>query len=572
MTRARAEGRQRRRPRGRSLPSDNNARSVAAGSPARGLRIGWQALNIVQPYADWVHDLAEGEGPSKPSGIPGPVREFLAEPSARSLLVKGSSGTGKTTFVLQLMEEALPLETSMYLSTRVSDSALYSHFKWLQEKEWRESILDASKEMLRIMKATPSEQELQEVAEKGEILAASKDFLKTLYPDKEPKRAVDRDRLETLCQEFPLTDLQKLYDRLERKLPASCFVIVDSLEGLAERSEAPVTKIMGALQKDLVEGTGISVIAIIEGRGDNTLDFLVDGTVSLSRAEHDGHLIRELEIQKLRGIPLHQSRWLFTLHGGHFRALSPSTPHGRAPRGPFVPGPEPHGAFSTGHDALDAILGGGIPVGSSALLEVGPSVPNDVVSVITTPMAANFLAHRRGLLIVPEGGETADDYHRLYSRMVEEALVDELMRVAEKINPSRDQTKPYIVALEYQDALKDFGIWDKAARALRDRTGAGALRIVGLETQESRFGEEAYREVISLVSESVRADGGVLLSVAKPGLGDVTQRVANASDIHLRLARLDNSFVLYGVEPETEILYIDFDSTSGPPVSFVPVV
>ena len=60
--------------------------------------------------------------------------------------------------------------------------------------------------------------------------------------------------------------------------------------------------------------------------------------------------------------------------------------------------------------------------------------------------------------------------------------------------------------------------------------------------------------------------------MAKPGLDDVTLRVANTSDIHLRLARIDNSFVLYGVEPETEILYIDFDSSPGSPVSFVPVV
>jgi KaiC/GvpD/RAD55 family RecA-like ATPase len=534
--------------------------------------MGRQALNIALSYAGRVHDLVEGENPPKPSGIPGPIRDFLAEPSARSLLVKGSSGTGKTTFVLQLMEEVLPLETSVYLSTRVSDAALYSHFKWLEEKEWRESILDASKEMLRIMKATPSREELQEIAEKGEILAASKDFLKTLYPDTDPKRQVERTRLDSLCMDYTLSELEKLYDRLERKLPARCFVIVDSLEGLAERWEAPVTKIMSALQKDLVEGTNISVIAVIEGAGDNTLDFLVDGTVTLHRSELDAHAIREIEIHKLRGIPLRQSRWLFTLSGGHFRALAPLSSHFRPLKGPAKAVPDAQGAFSTGHPSLDAMLGGGIPSGSSMLLEVGAHVPNDVVGLITLPVAANFLLQHRGVLIVPEGGETADDYHRSYGGMVDEAIVNELMRVAEKVNPSRDQTKPYIVALEYQDALKDFGIWDKAARALHDRTGVGPLRLVGLETQESRFGEEALREVISLVSESVRADGGVLLSVAKPGLGGVPQRVANTSDIHLRLARVDNSFVLYGVEPETEIFYIDVDSSDGSSVGFVPVV
>jgi len=187
-------------------------------------------------------------------------------------------------------------------------------------------------------------------------------------------------------------------------------------------------------------------------------------------------------------------------------------------------------------------------------------------------MSTNFLLSGRGVMIVPEGGETAEDYFSRYSQLVDPKVVESSMRVAEKINPTRDQTNPYIVALEYQDALKDFGIWDKASMQLKEKTGTGPLRILGLETQESRFGSEEIREVISLVSESVRADGGVLVTVAKPGLADATQRVANTSNIHLKLARLNNSFVLYGIEPETEILYLDFDYEGNEPVGFVPVV
>ncbi len=86
------------------------------------------------------------------------------------------------------------------------------------------------------------------------------------------------------------------------------------------------------------------------------------------------------------------------------------------------------------------------------------------------------------------------------------------------------------------------------------------------------FPAEEIREVISLVSESVRSDGGVLVTVAKPGLVDATQRVANTSSIHIKLARVDNSFILYGIEPETEILYLDFSTEDDMPLGFVPVV
>jgi len=516
--------------------------------------------------------LEEGDGRPRHSSIPEPIGDFFREPSARSLLVKGASGTGKTTFVLQLMEDTLPLDTSIYFSTRVSDEALYSHFKWLKEKEWRESILDASKEVLKVMRATSTPEEMEEMAEKREILNASKDFLSTIYPADEPQRVVNRNRLDKLCENYPLRELEKLYDSLERKLPQRCYVVVDSLEGIAEKWEVPVTKVMSALQKDLVEGTNISVVAVIEGQGDTSLDFLVDGTLTLHRSELNGHFIRELEIHKLRGMMLKTSRWLFTLLGGHFRLLPPHPSLDRVISGPVAAVDDTDVGYSTGHTALDTYLGGGIPAGSRVLIEVGKHIPNDVVSMITTPMACNFLLHGRGVMIVPEGGETAEDYMRRYSRLIDPSMVADNLRVAEKINPSRDQNKPYIVPLEYADAIKDFGIWDKSSLQLRERTGTGPLRILGLETQESRFPAEEIREVISLVSESVRADGGLLVTVAKPGLVDATQRVANTSSVHMRLARIDNSFVLYGIEPETEILYLDFSTEDDTPLGFVPVV
>ena len=516
--------------------------------------------------------MEEGEGSRKQSSIPPSIEDFFHEPSARSLLVKGASGTGKTTFVLQLMEDVLPLDTSIYFSTRVSDEALYSHFKWLKEKEWRESILDASKEVLKVMRGTSTPEELEEMAEKREILNASKDFLSTIYPADEPQRMVARSRLDKLCENYPLRELEKLYDSLERKLPHRCYVVVDSLEGIAEKWEVPVTKVMSALQKDLVEGTNISVVAVIEGEGDNSLDFLVDGTTTLHRSKLNGHFIRELEIHKLRGMMLKTSRWLFTLMDGHFRLLPPHPPLDRVLEGPAIAVDDTNVGYSTGHPTLDVYLGGGIPAGSRVLIEVGQHIPNDVVSMITTPMACNFLLHGRGVMVVPEGGETAEDYMEKYSSLVDPSFVEENLRVAEKINPSRDQNKSYIVPLEYADAIKDFGIWDKSSLQLRERTGTGPLRILGLETQESRFPAEEIREVISLVSESVRADGGVLVTVAKPGLVDATQRVANTSSVHMRLVRVNNSFILYGIEPETEILYLDFSTDDDTPLGFVPVV
>ena len=75
--------------------------------------------------------------PSKPAGcIPDCVREFLTARGGRSLIVKGASGTGKTTLSLQCIEDVGQLNTSFYITTRVSAEALYSQFSWLRDKEW----------------------------------------------------------------------------------------------------------------------------------------------------------------------------------------------------------------------------------------------------------------------------------------------------------------------------------------------------------------------------------------------------------------------------------------------------
>ena len=66
--------------------------------------------------------------------LPGEIVRFFENQGGHSLIVKGSAGTGKTTFSLQLIEELKGMQNSYYLSTRVSDESLYLQFPWLKVK------------------------------------------------------------------------------------------------------------------------------------------------------------------------------------------------------------------------------------------------------------------------------------------------------------------------------------------------------------------------------------------------------------------------------------------------------
>ncbi|MCG7841462.1 MAG: ATP-binding protein, partial [Methanomassiliicoccales archaeon] len=81
--------------------------------------------------------------------IPSEIIDFLLSPGGHSLLIKGEAGTGKTTLALQLIEVLSDQQPEYYLSTRVSDVALYNQFPWLKERVRNNQLLRAGMAFMR---------------------------------------------------------------------------------------------------------------------------------------------------------------------------------------------------------------------------------------------------------------------------------------------------------------------------------------------------------------------------------------------------------------------------------------
>jgi hypothetical protein len=86
---------------------------------------------------------------------------------------------------------------------------------------------------------------------------------------------------------------------------------------------------------------------------------------------------------------------------------------------------------------------------------------------------------------------------------------------------------------------------------MRRKTGRPLLEFIGLDTQEARFGEEAYKDMISVSAEETRERGNLVLRLSKPGIESITQRTANVSDVHLKIEEVNGSFILYCEKPKT---------------------
>jgi hypothetical protein len=308
------------------------------------------------------------------------------------------------------------------------------------------------------------------------------------------------------------------------------------------------------------------------GIGLGVEEFVADGVIRLRAGELDGRLFRDLEIWKLRGTRLSERKLAFTLEKG-FRAFLPFKPKPTGRPGRFEPIPDPPGRFSTGSEDLDGVLGGGVPKGSTMLLELDEKVSTLEYHLFVVPMAANFALQNRGLLIVPSSGvdstmmyEYADVYcekekFRRYTRII----------VAGGLTPPEEL--PNVIAARGEDWREDLDKAVKVSEELRAETGQPNLSIVGADTLIALYGEERCEEILNLSATIARRAGAAVMVLVKAGRRDLAIRLSPMADVYLRLLREHGCLLLYGVKPRTGLYAVEMDASKGHPLpKLTPIV
>ncbi|MFP4051608.1 MAG: gas vesicle protein GvpD P-loop domain-containing protein [Thermoplasmata archaeon] len=136
--------------------------------------------------------------------VPEELNMFISEKGGNSLIIKGGTGTGKTTFALQIMEEYYGLARSDYISKRVEDKKLFKQFPWLKKKIKQQDILGNARKLLKSFYSddiidTVSMEEVEKTQ-----TYISRRFLKSVYEEEEGFS-------------FQKEELQKLEGKVERR-------------------------------------------------------------------------------------------------------------------------------------------------------------------------------------------------------------------------------------------------------------------------------------------------------------------------------------------------------------------
>src|SRR5256712_439635 len=283
------------------------------------------------------------KGGSSETPLP-PELEKLLRRKSLLLLVKGETGTGKTTAALELMARLQSSGDTVHISTRTyPDKLVFQHALFSK-------------------------------------LATQKNvhFFSTL----------EFDPTQFVVAHNVVSGLLRLLSSMDNPV-----VVLDSWEGIADYVPPEARMKVEQSLMAVLEDTGARMVLVSERpETTSTLDQLAEAILVLHQRVIDDRRVRELEIRKLRGVPIRQERYLFTLAGGRLRYLEPFGFTLPERTSMFRPLENTATHMSTGSRDIDALLGGGVPRGSTVLLEIRGDVPFEGQIYVPLTALLHFLA------------------------------------------------------------------------------------------------------------------------------------------------------------------------------------
>jgi len=447
--------------------------------------------------------------------VPPEIKNFFNFLPGQSLLIKGNAGTGKTILALEILREICDKGNGVYISTRMEPRRLYEFSPWIKDFIPEQNVINGTQS--RLASKLKLDEDKSRTFDYGKAL----DFFKTLFENTE-----------------------------EMENPV---IVFDSWDGVLahlhlEKEAARLTQGICDFCRDME----IHVIFVTEQKRQTTLDYIVDCVVTLHRSrlgkssfyrtdnEHvEMRRIREIEINKTRGLLIKQPQYLFTLHEGRFRFFSPYKENLSVRTKPLPDKSEK--LASTGIRELDEIMGG-FPVGSFNLWEIGYGV-NKCYEQMLLQVCMNMLEKNRGVIGIPPMG----------SFLMKKELENLLVHIPET-----------------NDVNIEISTFLSILQGNREKTGNPSFAIISVDSLENAFGSTKtvkFMDNIAKVSKETELLFSVLYLMRSES--EISKIVTNAVDSHLMFQEADGALVLYGVRPVTGLFSV---ASEDERVRLIPIV
>ncbi len=461
--------------------------------------------------------------------LPPELIKFLNQEQGQTLLVKGKSGTGKTTFTLSLIKELnreypnkFDVNNFVYLSSRVASANLRSQFSWVFDFLPEEQIIDATPSLMRVPEAPI------EYGENGEQQ-------RMLYSDE-------------------LTFISAVNDKLRNISSPIC--IVDSFDAIIDAAQADPQRLAIALS-NLGRVLDAKIILIVEGIDESPLDHIVDGIVCLTKTLTQGRMWRSIRLMKLRGISIDQGMRGFSLSNNHFSILHSFDADQAFRLSDFKVIPHAKGKFSSGIGEFDEIVGG-FRRGSTFFLDVSEGVSNEVVNTLILCMVANFLRQESGVIIVPPNKLS---FRRLKAAALRFGFVDQLntrlrlfSSAASSLGVSgaaAELGEPYYKTVAFHESTDLENAWSMVLEELRNQGCKDLLSIIGFGWLHSWLSPSELPRWATRIANDTATESNFAVTVGYSSTPEINQYLADLADIHVELAVKEGVTIFHGINPAT---------------------
>lgn len=431
------------------------------------------------------------------TSIPAEIRDFFSMEGGQTLLIKGLPGTGKTTLALEIMNCLCDNKNGMYISTRIDPRRLYAIHPWAKEILPPRNVVNATQtKLLESLRGSG-----KDISSYYSVL----DFFKVFFDEAEE-------------MENPM-------------------IIIDSWDAVLNYTAHLVGGGQHSFEQNICEfarDLDTHLIFVSEFADVMPLDYIVDGVVTMEQLRLAGsensmrtRYVRQIRLDKLRGVEIGQKVYTITLHQGRFRFFEPYREQKDAriaSDGVRVPDPS-EDRVSTGIPDLDLVTGG-LRYGSCNVIEINQGVGKRYYQILTA-IASNAIKNGRGVFILPSIG---------YQLSARDIFVPTNVIVSQP-----EVTDPDAWSTEL------LGRWDD----LRERTGRPILNIIGLDAVEFAFGYKVALNLINLMIQRWKETCDVNLLVVKSGQESINMAIHTA-DTYFLVNELNGGLCLYGIIPRTE--------------------
>jgi KaiC/GvpD/RAD55 family RecA-like ATPase len=423
---------------------------------------------------------------------------------AHNLLIKGLPGTGKTTLALQLLNY-FGKDNGLYISSRVPREKLAAQISWLPDA----------------------------------IGAKDNDFKDVRLADTE-------------------SFVQTIFGAIEsgRRKRGPRVIALDTWDSMAKEMD-PEERLK--TEKTLIafgDQSKTRLVFVSEEPGATTIDYLVDGVVELTRKEESDRIFREIEVLKLRGTPIVQHKYLFTLLNSQFQYIkSYETPDYDKVKPLRAIQDKQHG-YSFGSKDIDAVFGE-LRKGGTFTIEYNELVPYSIVRTIEMPAVANFLLHGRSVFLIPLPGASSEELLRLTEKAMGrtreslEQWLDGRLKILSMESNSDSVSLKDTVAQQSKEIRSAI---EKLSSKSKDKT---VLIVECLSLVENKFATDinALVEAISTSVSRVQESNNAMIFLLQSD-SPIKSRILAMSYDFGRIIMKDRSPVLLGLKRNSGVYAI----------------